>query len=58
MWFLIGAVAFVVGMGVLGNRRRRGGAGSRDRFDRAAAQGQAEAHLRGNGANISGPGFP
>jgi hypothetical protein len=45
-------------MGVLGNRRRRGGGGSRDRFDRAAAQGQAEAHLRGNGANISGPGFP
>jgi len=58
IWFLLGALAFLIGIGVLGNRQRRGGGDGRDRYNRAAAQGHAEAHMRNIGSNVSGPGFP
>ena len=58
MWFLLGMLGFLVGIGVLGNRRRRGGGSDHDRYNSSVAQGHAEAHMRNMGSNISGPGFP
>lgn len=64
LWFLAGFAGFCVVMGVIGNRRRRGGPGHLDSHgDATALRGQADVHLRqmgqsGGGGGYGGPGMP
>ena len=57
LWFLAGFAGFCVVIGVIGNRRRRGGPGNLDPHgDPVALRGQADVQLRGLGKS-TGPGI-